>query len=87
MSKNLHERAVSTSAEVLKILGHAKDDHAQEVTDAIEHAIIRALIDERDRCADLALECCSEDSEKAKEVSEEIRRVKSVLITNLSSMR
>jgi hypothetical protein len=87
MSKNLRERAEITSQEVLTILGHSKDDHAQEITDAIEHAIIRALIDERHRCADVALECCSEDSEKAKEVSDEIRRVKSVLMTNLSSMR
>lgn len=87
MYKNLRERAEATAAEVLDILGLSKDDHPKEVADAIEHAIIRALIEERERCADVARDCCAEDSVKAERVAEKVRAVKSVLITNLDSMR
>ena len=57
------------------------------MTETIKQAIIGALIEERVRCADVAYECCREDSEKAKIVAEEIRQVQSVLVTNLSAMR
>ncbi len=87
MSKNLRERAESTAKEVQQILGHSTSDHPKEVTDAIEQAIINALVQERQRCADVARMCCAEDAEKAKLVAEEVSRVKSVLITNLSSLR
>ncbi len=87
MTKNLRERAEVTALEVQDILGVSKQDHPKEVADAIEQAIIRALVEERHRCADLAHECCAEDSVKAKIVAEKIRAVKSVLVTNLNSMR
>lgn len=87
MSKNLRERAEDTAQEVQKILGRSNKNHPKEVADAIETAIINALVEERQRCADVARICCADDVEKAKHVSEEIARVKSVLITNLSSMR
>ena len=87
MSKNLRERAEDTAREVQKILGRSNKNHPKEVADAIEHAIINALVEERQRCADVARICCADDAEKAKHVAEEISRVKSVLITNLSSMR
>jgi predicted Zn-ribbon and HTH transcriptional regulator len=87
MSRNLRERAEDTAQEVQKILGRSNKNHPKEVADAIEHAIINALVEERQRCADVARICCADDAEKAKHVSEEIARVKSVLISNLSSMR
>ena len=87
MSKNLRERAEDTAKEVREILGVSPDDHPTEVVDAIEHAIIRALIEERDRCADMIHDHMDEDSQKAKYVSDKVRAVKSVLITNLNSMR
>ncbi len=87
MSKNLRERAEETATEVQNILGRSNDDHPKEVADAIEHAIIRALVQERERCADVAAVCCADDGDRAKRVADEIRRVKSVLITNLSAMR
>ena len=87
MPKNLRERAETTAQQVLDILEISKSDHPKEVADAIEHAIIRALVEERGRCADLARECCAEDSVKAQMVAEKIRVVKSVLLTNLDSMR
>jgi len=87
MSKNLRERAELTANELNDILGISGDTHSREVVDAIEQVIIKALIDERKRCADVARSCHADDAAKAEEVAEEINRVRSVLITNLSAMR
>lgn len=87
MSRNLRERAEDTAKEVQNILGIANDEHPKEVADAIEKAIIKALVDERYHCADVAQAYCTKNEDKAHRVAEEIRKVKSVLITNLSSMR
>ena len=87
MSKNLRERAELTAQELNSILGISEENQSKEVADAIENAIIKALIDERKRCADVAAQCCADDAKKAKEISEEVNRVRSVLITNLSAMR
>ncbi len=87
MEKNLKERAEDTAQELSEILGLTSDKHSKEIADAVENAIIKALLDERKRCADVARDYCSDDAKKAKEISEEIGRVRSVLITNLSAMR
>ncbi len=87
MTETLKERAENTTREVQKILGISADEHPREIADAIEQAIIRALVEERQRCADKALECGAKHTDKAHQIAEEIRLVKSVLITNLSSMR
>ena len=87
MSKNLRERAEETANTVQNILGNSNGNHPKEIADAIEQAIIHALVEERNRCADVARMCCADDAEKAKQVADEISRVKSVLISNLSSMR
>ncbi len=87
MSKNLRERAEETAKDVMGILGASEDDHPKEVADAIEKAIIKALVSERERCADVAMGCYPDGNDKAKRVADEIRRVRSVLITNLESMR
>ena len=86
MTKNLRERAELTAQEVFNILGISNVDRPKEVADAIEQSIIKALIAERQRCANVALECCPEDMDKAHKIAEEIRHVRSVLITNLSNM-
>lgn len=87
MSKNLRERAEDTAKEIQTIFGVSADDHPKEVADAVEQAIIRALIAERDRCAEVARWCHANDEEKAKEVSSEIAKVRSVIVSNLSAMR
>ncbi len=87
MKKNLRERAEETTRQIQEILGVSPDDHPKEIMEAVEHAIIRALIEERDRCADMALVGHEHDQAKAHKVAEEIRQVKSVLINTLSSMR
>ncbi len=87
MAQTLRERAEKTAAEVHDILGVSPDERPKEVADAIEMAIIRVLIEERQRCAEIAFRCCSEDKDKAHKVAKEVGQVKSVLISNLSSMR
>jgi hypothetical protein len=87
MTKNLRERAEITARELQEILGVSDDSHSAEVADAIEQSIIKALVDERQRCADVAKKYCAEDADKGSAISDEISRVRSVLITNLSAMR
>ena len=87
MTKSLRERAEETADEVHRILGISEDDHPKEIADAIEQTIIKALLEERHRCADVAVKCCPEDADKAHKISEEIRRVNTALIANLESMR
>ena len=87
MTKSLRERAEKATQEVQKILGLSEEDHPKEISDSIEKTIIHALLEERHRCADVAFEFLNEDQIKAKHVAEEIRRVNTVLVSNLSSMR
>lgn len=87
MTKSLRERAEEASQQVHSILGVSEDDHPLEVADAIEKTIIKALLEERHRCADVAFQCCEEDKDKAHKVSEEIRRVNTALMANLGAMR
>lgn len=87
MSKNLRERAEETAKEIQSILGMSADDHPKEVADAVESAIIRALIAERDRCAEVARLCYEHDERKAQKVADEIAKVRSVIVANLSAMR
>ena len=87
MTKSLRERAEEATQQVQTILGVSAEEHSQEVADAIEKTIINALLEERHRCADVAFQCCEEDKDKAHKVAEEIRRVNTALMANLSSMR
>ena len=87
MTKNLRERAEITASEIQDILGVAHETQSQEIADAIEKSIIKALVDERQRCAGIAKDYFNDDAEKAKQLSDQIGRVRSVLITNLTAMR
>ncbi len=87
MSKSLRERADEATTKIQDILGVTADEHPKEISDAIERTIINALLEERERCATVAFECCNEDEDQAHKIAREIRRVKTALIANLSSMR
>ena len=87
MTKNLRERAENTASEIQDILGDTHENHSQEIADAIEKSIIKALVEERQRCAKIAKDYFNDNDEKAKHLSDEIGRVRSVLVTNLSAMR
>ena len=87
MTKSLRERAEAATKEVQDILGVTADTHPKETADALERTIINALLEERQRCADVALKCCKEDQDKGHKIAEEINRVNPALLANLSSMR
>ena len=87
MAKSLRERAEAATKEVQEILGVTADTHPKEIADALEQTIINALLEERQRCADVAFKCCSEDMDKAHKIAKEINRGNTALIANLSSMR
>jgi hypothetical protein len=50
MTKSLRERAEQATQEVQGILGVSAEEHPKEIEDAIEQAIINALLEERHRC-------------------------------------
>jgi len=87
MSKNLRERAEITARELQGIIGVTNDAKSGEMADAIEQAIIKALVEERQRCAEVARDYYGDDSDKGEAIADKISRVRSVLITNLSAMR
>ncbi len=88
MTKSLKDRADEATRKVQQILGVTVEEHPKEIADAIEQTIINALLAERERCASVAYEeCCEEDQDRAHRVAGEIRRIRTALIANLSSMR
>ncbi|TCS64105.1 hypothetical protein [Varunaivibrio sulfuroxidans] len=88
MIKSLRERAELTAQDIQKILGISAEDHPKEIADAIEVCVVKALLEERERCAMIAFDhVCPEDRDKAHKLSDEIKKVKNALMTNLSSLR
>ncbi len=87
MTKNLRERADAATKEVQEILGVSADTHPKEIADALERTIINVILEERQRCADVALKCCGEDRKKGQTIIEEINRTNAALVANLSAMR
>ena len=57
------------------------------VKSVIQEAVIKAVLETRSTCVDVAKECCSADRDLAHKVAEEIRLANTALIANLSSMR
>jgi len=86
MAKSLRDRAETATREVQEILG-GDTAHPKEIANAIERAITMALLEERKRCADVASQCYGEDKDKAHKVAEEVNRVNTALIANLSALR
>ncbi len=88
VSKSLRERAEQTTQKIQKILNLSSVPHEQEIAQAIEAAIIEALLQERERCAAVAYDhVCEEDRDQAHKVAEQIRRVRNALAANLASLR
>ena len=63
------------------------DTYSKEIADAIERTIINALLEERKRCAEVALKCCEDDRKRGQTIAEEINRINTALVANLSAMR
>ena len=87
MATSLRERADAATKEVQDIFGVSADTHPEEIADALERTIINALLEERRRCADVALKCCGDDRAKGQTIADEINRINTALVSNLSSMR
>ncbi len=87
MTRSLRERAEAATKEVQELLGVSADTHPKETADALERTIINALLEERRRCANVALKCCGDDRETGQTIAEEINRTNAALMANLSSMR
>ncbi len=87
MTESLRERADAATKEVQDILGVSADTHPKEIADALERTIINALLEERQRCAEVALKCCGDDRKKGENIVEEINRTNAALVANLSAMR
>lgn len=86
--KSLRDRAEDTKETIQKLLDISCSGHDEEVIKAIEKAIIEALLAERERCAVVAFKhCCDEDRDKAHKLADDIKRVRTALVTNLNSMR
>jgi len=86
--KSLRDRAEETKNKIQELLDISCSGHDDEVIKAIEQAIIAALLEERERCAVVAFKhCCDEDRDRAHKVAEDIKRVRTALVTNLESMR
>lgn len=86
--KSLRDRADETAARIQEIFDESGEDNPKKIADAVEKAIIGALLEERERCASVAFDhVCLEDRDKAHKVAEEVRRLNTALVTNLSSMR
>ncbi|NQU59681.1 MAG: hypothetical protein HQ512_00985 [Rhodospirillales bacterium] len=87
MTESLRARAEAATKEVQDILGVSAETHPKEITDALERTITNALLEERRRCADVASKCYGEDKQKAHKVAEEVNRINTALIANLSALR
>ena len=87
MTKSLRERAEAATKEIQELLGVSVDTHPKEIADALERTIINALLEERQRCAEVASKCFKDDQQRGPQVAEEINRIHTALIANLSAMR
>ncbi len=85
-TKSMKERAETASKDIQDLLGGSADAYPKEITEALEKTITEALLVERGRCAEVAFNCV-DDRDKAKLVSEEIKRVNTALVANLSALR
>ena len=63
------------------------EDQAKQAIQAIERAVIEAILEEQERFVGVARQCCEADTDKARKIAQEITRHKDVLIANLSGMR
>lgn len=80
--------ADEAAREILQDLDVSTDDDKTAMTSrAIERAIIKAVLDVRSQCVDVALDCAAADKDMAHKIADQIRQANNVLIANLSSMR
>jgi hypothetical protein len=84
----IRQRAETTAAAVFQALDMSPTAvQMTKVADTIEQAVINAVIEEQERCATVAMKCCSADRDMAHKIAAEMRQAHIALIANLSGMR
>ena len=86
----IREYADTAAQEIYDALGASpSDDQAKQTLNIIERAVIKAVLDVRSQCVDVANGFAGggADQDKAHQIAEEIRRANNALIANLSSLR
>ncbi len=82
------DSAKDAAKEIVGVLeASPNEEQISRVTKAIERAVIEAVLEEQQRCAHTAIECCSADQDIANKIVKEIRRSEVSLIANLSALR
>ncbi|MDJ0947665.1 MAG: hypothetical protein QNJ94_01960 [Alphaproteobacteria bacterium] len=85
---SLRERAENTAKAVAEALQQELvGDLQTKVVKIIEDAIIKVVLEERERCVTVANKCCPEDMDQAHKIEQEIRRAEGALVANLQGMR
>ncbi len=85
---SLRDRAEDTTKALAGVLQQGIDsDQQPQVVKIIEDAIIKAVLEERERCVTVANKCCPEDKDRAHKIAEQIRRAEGALVANLQGMR
>ena len=85
---NMTEKSEQVAHGVFDALGVSPDnDQSRKVAAVIEKAIINAVLETKGQCLDVAMECCSPDTDLAHKISNDQRLATEVLIANLSSLR
>ena len=85
---SFRERSEGAAQAVLSALAaSATEEQTKEITAIIEKAVIDAVAEANQRCAQVATTCCSADQDLAHKISNEIHRAHKALIANLSSLR
>ena len=71
----LRERADHVATSIFSTLGTSlDDDQAKAVSDVIEKAIIDVVLEERARCANVAVAHGTPDADRASKIADAIRR-------------
>ena len=82
----LRERADRVAKSIFSALQTTPDaDRAKEVTDVIEKAIIDVVLEERQRCAGVAVAHGTPDADLASKIAEDIRRARDAEIAGRAS--
>ncbi len=78
----LRERADRIAKSIFSALQTSPNvDRAKEATDVIEKAIINVVLEERQRCASVAVAHGTPDADRASKIAEAIRRAEDAEIT------
>jgi hypothetical protein len=78
----LRERADRIAKSIFSVLQTSPNaDRAKEATDVIEKAIIDVVLEERQRCASVAVAHGTPDADRASKIAEAIRRAEDAEIS------